>query len=104
MAVCYKCSAPFLEDGNLANDALCERCKSWLHCCANCVQYDEYAHNQCRETKAEFISDRLGKNECKFFKVKRTVRLEEKRKLSPRAEQANREDRAREGLDRLFKK
>ena len=94
-----------MEEGELAQDAVCKRCSSWLHCCANCLQYDEYAHNKCREPKAAFIFDRLGKNECKFFKIKRSVRQQdERKKLSPRAEQAGREERAREGLDRLFKK
>ena len=106
MAACYKCGEPFLEENEVPKDTVCKRCSSWMHCCANCVHYDEYAHNKCREPKAAFVFDRLGKNECAFFKVKRVVRpdREQQKKLSPRAEQADREGRAREGLENLFKK
>jgi len=105
MAACYKCGEPFLEENEVPMDAVCKRCSSWVHACANCVHYDEYAHNKCREAKAPYVFDRLGKNECPLFKIKRTVRPDrEQKKSSPRAEQAGREGRARDELERLFKK
>jgi len=88
-------------------DAVCEQCSSWLHACANCAFYDEYSYTKCREPKAEFIFDRLGKNTCPFFKLKAGAKLAEqqqKRKLSPRGEQNEREGRARENLAKLFRK
>lgn len=112
MAACYKCGEPFLEENEIPQDAVCKRCSSWVHCCANCVHYDEYAHNKCREPKAAYVFDRLGKNQCALFKVKRVVRPDrggsgggaDKKPMSPRAEQADREGRARDELERLFKK
>jgi hypothetical protein len=106
MASCYKCGKTITQgvEGPMPPDAVCETCSSWLHACANCAFYDEYSYTKCREPKAEFIFDRLGKNVCPFFKLKQGVRQEEnKKKLSPRGEQHEREGKARENLSRLFK-
>ncbi len=85
-------------------EATCPQCSSWLHCCANCAMYDEYSYTKCRESKAEFVFDRVGKNVCAFFKLKQGARMEnEKKKMSPRSEQREREGRARENLARLFR-
>lgn len=107
MASCYKCGKTITQgvDGPMPPDAVCEQCSSWLHSCANCAFYDEYSYTKCREAKAEFVFDRLGKNTCSFFKLKVGVREPEKqKKLSPRGEQKEREGRARENLARLFRK
>jgi hypothetical protein len=107
MASCYKCGKTVTVgvDGPMPVDAICEQCSSWLHCCANCSFYDEYSYTKCREPKAEFVFDRLGKNTCSFFRVKAGVHVgERQRKLSPRGEQNAREGRARDNLARLFRK
>jgi len=105
MASCYKCGKVITVgvDGPMPADAVCEQCSSWLHSCANCALYDEYSHTKCREPRAEFVFDRLGKNACAFFKLKSGPKLPEK-KLSPRGEQNDREGRARDNLARLFRK
>ena len=106
MASCYKCNKPITQgvEAPLPTEAVCEQCSSWLHACANCAHYDEYSYRKCREARAEFIFDRLGKNACAFFKLKQgKVEEKEKRKLSPRAEQKDRESRARDNLARLFR-
>ncbi len=106
MAACYKCGKPITAgiDGPMPFEAVCEHCSSWLHSCANCVHYDEYSHSKCREPKAPFVFDRLGRNECALFKLKSEVRQDEQRKLSPRSQQKEREGKAREQLERLFRK
>jgi len=102
MPACYKCGEAFLQD-NLAFDAVCQRCSSWLHSCANCLHYDECGTQKCREPKAPFVSDRNGKNECPYFRVRQVLRDDRNnKKISPRGEQADREGRAREELQRLF--
>lgn len=105
MGACYKCGEPFADDGGeVIADSACTRCSSWLHSCANCLYYDEYSQKKCREARAPFVFDRLGKNECAFFKVRqRVIEDRQKKKMSPRAEQKEREGRARENLDRLFR-
>jgi hypothetical protein len=107
MAACYKCGKIItvgLEEP-LGTELVCEQCSSWLHCCANCAAYDEYSNVKCREPKAEFVFDRLGKNVCPLFKLRQSSPLaaQQQKKLSPRAEQKDRENRARDNLDRLFR-
>ncbi len=106
MASCYKCGKTVTlgVDGPMPPDAVCEQCSSWLHSCANCAFYDEYSHTKCREPKAEFVFDRLGKNVCAFFKLKSSAKPEQQKKLTPRGEQKDREGKARENLARLFRK
>ena len=107
MGACYKCGEPFMDEGGKVNDeSACTQCSSWLHSCGNCLYYDEYSQKKCREARAPYIFDRLGKNECAFFKVKKLVREErirKNKKQSPRGEQRDREGKARENLDKLFK-
>ena len=106
MASCYKCNAVITQgvDSPMPLEAVCEQCSSWLHSCANCAHYDEYSAKKCREPKAEFVFDRLGKNVCAFFKLKAGARTgEQVRKMSPRSEQKDREGKAREKLAALFR-
>ncbi|MCK6474163.1 MAG: hypothetical protein L6R28_20785 [Planctomycetes bacterium] len=109
MGACYKCGEPFLEDGTVAADAVCGKCSSYVHVCANCAHFDEYSKQKCREAKAPYVHDRLGKNDCAYFKfLRRTTEADEKGKgkkgLSPRAEQKDREGKARDKLEELFRK
>ena len=107
MAACYKCGKPITlgGDGPVPDDAVCEQCSSWLHCCANCTYYDEYSYTKCREAKAEFVFDRVGRNACRFFRLKAAVgQGERQRKMSPRGEEKEREGRARDNLAKLFRK
>ena len=107
MAACYKCGQMITLgiEAPMPVDAVCGQCSSWLHCCANCASYDEYAYNKCREAKADFVFDRLGKNACAFFKLKQSAATQDQqKKLSPRSEQKEREGRARDSLERLFRK
>lgn len=106
MASCYKCSAVITQgvDSPMSSEAVCESCSSWLHACANCAFYDEYSAKKCREVKADFVFDRLGRNVCAFFKLKSGARTgEQTRKMSPRSEQNDRAGKARERLADLFR-
>ena len=107
MASCYKCHKTIVQgvDGPMPPDAVCEHCSSWLHCCANCAHYDEYSNVKCKEPRADFVFDRLGKNTCPFFTLRAGAKLpEEKKKFQPRnKEQNHREGKARENLEKLFK-
>jgi len=107
VASCYKCHKTIVQgvDGPMPPDAVCEHCSSWLHCCANCAHYDEYSNVKCREPRADFVFDRLGKNTCKYFILRAGAKLpeEKKKKFTPRSENSEREGKARENLDKLFK-
>lgn len=106
MAACYKCGNPLMigDKTNVEADAVCERCSSWIHCCANCASYDEYSKEECREKQAPYVSDRVGRNGCAHFRMKSPVRdLERTKKPSPRAAGKDRADRAKQNLDNLFR-
>jgi len=67
MERCYKCGASRMEPNKAGFQDVCEGCGSYLHCCCNCRFYDEYAHNNCAETQAEYVSDANGMNRCEYF-------------------------------------
>jgi len=48
------------------NDS-CDQCHSDLHVCKNCSFHDVTVHNQCRETQAEWVTDRERANFCDYF-------------------------------------
>jgi hypothetical protein len=95
---CWKCGTE-IEDVSGVRKVLrtdnCPKCDSDLHVCKNCRHYDPQCHNDCRETQAEWVSDKERGNFCDYF------------------EPGNRSDRAgvdrqsvdqvKSALDRLFK-
>jgi hypothetical protein len=93
---CFSCSAAVeLAAGERVGFRdTCEKCDSDLHVCLNCAHYDSNAYNQCRETNAEWVSDRERANRCDYFVY------EDRSSDSAGAERA----RAGTSLDDLFKK
>jgi hypothetical protein len=67
---CHFCQTSRAIEGKVRRDDLCPHCKSALRCCKNCRFYDERAHNQCRETQAEWVADKVKENFCEFFDVR----------------------------------
>ena len=47
--------------------AVCSSCGADLHVCRNCLHHDPGAHNECRESSAERVSDRERANRCDYF-------------------------------------
>ena len=45
----------------------CESCTTDLHVCRNCRHHDPSAYNECRESNAEWVSDRERANRCDYF-------------------------------------
>ena len=52
--------------GSVASE-ICPHCRADLHCCLNCRFFDEHAQNKCRESSAEWVSDREKNNFCEYF-------------------------------------
>lgn len=100
MRKCYKCGHPWVDPGQPAVNAICERCQSYLHCCMNCDFYDDYQHNRCREHRADYVHERVGANNCGFFQFRRPPRQE---LLSEKARQQERRSKALENLNKLFR-
>jgi hypothetical protein len=93
---CFSCNAAIeLAAGErIGFRDTCEECNTDLHACLNCIHYDSNAYNQCRETNAEWVSDRERANRCDYFVYG------DRSNDSASAEH----DRARTDLDNLFKK
>ncbi|MCI0723235.1 MAG: hypothetical protein L0338_30375 [Acidobacteria bacterium] len=67
---CWKCGTEIGEISRarkvLRTDT-CPQCDSDLHACKNCQFYDRQYHNECRETQAEWVSDKERANFCDYF-------------------------------------
>ena len=47
----------------------CPKCRAELHVCHMCVEYDPNVSDQCREDRAEAVSDKIRANFCDYFKL-----------------------------------
>lgn len=65
--ICHHCGAEIRIGRYVPRDDECPTCASDVHCCLNCGNYDESAHNRCLEPQAEWVSDREKANFCDFF-------------------------------------
>ncbi len=85
--ICWKCG----NNRNLPEKPgrldVCPKCHSFLHCCYNCKFHQKGAHNDCRESQAEFVQDKANANYCGYFSVKKTDGpVEESKKLLSKEE------------------
>ena len=67
--VCWKCGAS-LAALSLPLRRLdeCRQCRSELHVCRMCVEYDTSVAKHCREPTAEEVGDKARANFCDHFK------------------------------------
>ncbi len=79
---CQVCGTK-IEVDFISRDSICPSCNSYLHACIQCEFYDQYAHNQCKEPSAEYISDKESANFCEFFKPKSEVPEKNQKKVDP---------------------
>ncbi len=59
-----------MDDFFVGRQAQCPFCGADLHCCMNCSFYDHGAYNDCRESQAERVLDKVRSNFCDFFSFK----------------------------------
>jgi len=91
--ICFHCKQNIAVEGRVRREAVCENCRSYVHCCYNCRFYDRAAHNQCKEPAAESVRDKEKANFCAFFEGNKNAAGENTRAAE-----------ARKKLDALFKK
>ncbi|MGE4182903.1 MAG: hypothetical protein AB7J34_24015 [Limisphaerales bacterium] len=91
---CHQCGTPYLLPGTAGRSETCERCRADLHVCLNCQHHDVRVAHQCRERRAEPVSEKAAANFCEYFEF--VVR-----EWQPGAENA-REAAARERFRKLF--
>ena len=91
---CYHCGSEIDVQERVGRQETCSQCEVNLHCCMNCRFYDSNAYHQCRETEAEWVSDKTSANFCDYFEPGR----------SSKSSEIDRAAEARKKLDQLFKK
>ena len=66
---CASCDAPveLAAAERVGFRDTCEGCDADLHTCRNCAHHDPSAYNECRESNAEWVSDRERANRCDYF-------------------------------------
>ncbi len=65
--ICWKCHKEISIEKPMRGDE-CPLCHADLHVCKACDFYESGAHNDCRETSADFISDKERANFCDYFR------------------------------------
>lgn len=73
---CWKCGAGL--SGvimPLSRREECPECRAELHVCRQCEHYDAQISDQCREDRAEQVSDKTRANFCDYFKLKPDVQV-----------------------------
>jgi hypothetical protein len=70
---CHKCGCDYTLNGNPGRGESCPRCSSDLRVCLNCVYYDRTVAYQCRERRAEPVTEKHAGNFCEYFDFIRRV-------------------------------
>ena len=66
---CHDCRLP-LSLELIHKNRLCPNCGSDLHCCKNCIHFDESLSSKCKEPSSPWVSNRETQNNCGFFEHK----------------------------------
>ena len=95
MKSCFRCGKAVEIGRTVARTDVCPHCDGDLRCCLNCKFYDRFAHQQCREPQAEFVSQKEKANFCDYIIFRdSTGGGKQKGSSSP----------SKEKLEQLFKK
>lgn len=91
--ICWKCHKETNIEKPVRGDE-CPLCHADLHVCKACEFYESGAHNDCRETSAEFVSDKERGNFCDYFRSSKKI---------SKVESTSKADEAKAAFDALFK-
>ena len=92
---CWKCGTGWTLSGQPGRGESCHQCGSDLRVCLNCVSYDVRAADQCRDRRAEPVSEKHAGNFCEYFDFARRV-------FVPGNDGNPRESSARDALKKLL--
>lgn len=90
---CWSCLEPTEMEDKVIRADECPHCHTDMHSCKNCQYYDPGAHNDCKETIAEYVPDKERSNFCGMYKA-----FENPREAGPDI------NAAKAKLEALFKK
>ncbi len=71
--ICWKCKKEISIEKPVRGDE-CPLCHADLHVCRACDFYESGAHNDCRESSADMVTDKERANFCDYFRVKAALR------------------------------
>ena len=92
---CWKCGTEYKLTGLPGRSETCHRCGSDLKVCLNCISYDPHVAQQCRDGRADPVSEKHLANYCEYFDFVR-------REYTPPAADTSRENKARDTLKKLL--
>ena len=64
---CHKCGRKWELDGQPGRSESCHGCNEDLRVCLNCVHHDRRVAYQCRERRAEPVTEKNRSNFCEYF-------------------------------------
>ena len=94
--ICWKCKREIPLEKPARSDE-CPLCHADLHVCKACDFYESGAHNDCRESSAEFVSDKERGNFCDYFRLRALSRLD-----SGASSGKSKADAAKDAFNALF--
>jgi hypothetical protein len=92
---CWKCGWTWPHSRLPGRSELCPSCQSDLRVCRNCVSYDTQIAYQCRERRADPVTEKHLANYCEYFEFA-------SRAFVAPVEDHRREAAAREALRKLL--
>jgi len=101
--VCHNCGREIKLITKVGRKDECPHCDADMHCCKNCRHFDPGKSNQCIESQAEYLRDKLRANFCEYFSPNTRVPLTS-RGNTKRLTANTPQDDVRKAFDALFKK
>ncbi len=92
---CWKCGLQYKLPGQPGRSEACHRCGSDLKVCLNCASYDPHVAQQCRDGRADPVSEKHLANYCEYFEFAQ-------REYVPPEADHSREAKARDALKKLL--
>lgn len=77
MPRCTFCHTEVPIDDKVFRTDTCPHCERDLHCCLNCIFYEEGRQNDCREERAERVVEKDRANFCDYFHFGAAVRAQD---------------------------
>jgi len=77
--LCAGCRHPWMREGLVPRDALCDKCGKHLHSCKNCAFYDPLVSTHCRRKNGDPGETAESKNFCDIFVFRESLELSFKR-------------------------
>ena len=96
--ICWKCKKEIpLEKVSRLDE--CPLCHADLHVCKACDFYESGAHNDCRETSADMVTEKERANFCDYFRYSRKLNSSQGTDISSGSDKAA---AARDAFNALF--